>query len=85
MPVDLTDDFCEWVDDQTEERLNVALERAKKRDTEFWSDETFNEVFTDELKRMYLADTFSDLVEKGIVVGDVRPDGEIGYSVAGGV
>jgi hypothetical protein len=60
------DEFTEWLDEQSKERIEIAFERAKKRDTEWWDDESFEAVLMEEVYTMYVQDTARMLVSKGL-------------------
>lgn len=77
--LNVTEDFLSWVDVQSPERMEVAQNRAKKREGEYWDDNSLLDVTIDELKLMYVADTTAELAEQGVIEGRVGADGEIRY------
>lgn len=83
---DLTQDFCQWLDNLSRERAELAYIRAQRRELEFWDDDSFQEVLTEELKRMYVDETVESIKRKGVLVVDhVGENGELHHRLADGV
>lgn len=81
--IDITDDFMDWLHEQSKERLDVAMDRANKRDTEWWDDQSYMQVLQDILHEMYMKDVLGELQQHGMVEGHALPDGEVAYTLPG--
>lgn len=77
----MSDAFLEWLDEQSQGRIQIAFDRAKKRDTEWWDDESFETVLMEEVYSMYVQDMTEHLARMGYVEAHVREDGQLGYTI----
>lgn len=75
------DEFTEWLDAQSVERIEAAMRRAQRRDTEFWDDESFEAVLMEEVYTLYTADCTRDLVDRGYATASVLDNGDLGFKI----
>lgn len=78
---DEQDEFTEWLDAQSVERIEAAMRRAKRRDTEYWDDESFEAVLMEEVYKLHVGDMARDMIERGLIEATVMDDGQLGYSI----
>lgn len=78
---EVADEFEQWLEAQSRERIMVAYERAQRRDTEHWDDASFQEVLMYEVYSLYVADMTRDLADRGLVDTHVLDDGQLGYTL----
>jgi hypothetical protein len=77
----MEDEFTDWLDAQSKDRIHLAFERAKKRDTEWWDDESFEAVLMEEVYLLYIKDTTRMLTNEGYLEAHAREDGQLGYTL----
>jgi len=75
------DEFTEWLDRQSTERIQVARERAERRDTDWWDDDSFALVLLEEVYKMWDDDTKRSMTERGLLEPHVLDNGEIGHTL----
>lgn len=77
MTDDLRDEFTDWLDEQSVERIQVAMERTLRRCDE--DDDEFETILHEEVWKLYNQDCLSGLVDKGLAEATVMEDGQLGY------